>query len=424
MIGLCLADFMYLANLTLVAAAQLNNKSWIFGPMMCTFYHGTETTGKYASVIFVVLLAADRYCAMCRPNLCARYRNYRTAISSSTIAWCLAFSAAIPLYLYSEIVELRIHGSSDLTKPVCIAKWPSSISARWYITFSSILIYVLPLVLMSYFNYHILKRLREALRGSRRMRRASKSRAPYHRVTRLVLWVVIFHAACWSPFWLFNLLSSVFRLRIHTRLDRFVINVIHLLPYINCALNPLLYATHAENFRTAFRSLFVGGSTKRLLAKRSFSQLGTHKRLLGNSMDPSLIVSPFLHRLVEKKQQRYARCNDRSHSVIANRSLRRPPKRELILAECVNSDVTDQSQPQNIIIYRSASPEPSHILNRSYNKNYLLPWSYVGEPSSERLLPDEETSQSPSTAQGEKCDDSNSATMATVVFMCDNDSML
>lgn len=65
-------------------------------------------------------------------------------------------------------------------------------------------------------------------------------------------------------------------------------------------------------------------------------------------MDPSLIVSPFLHRLVEKKQQRYARCNDRSHSVIANRSLKRPPKRELIFAECVNSDVTDQSHPVNI----------------------------------------------------------------------------
>lgn len=46
-ISLCLADFMYLANLTLVATAQLNNKSWIFGQLMCTLYHGTETTGKF-----------------------------------------------------------------------------------------------------------------------------------------------------------------------------------------------------------------------------------------------------------------------------------------------------------------------------------------------------------------------------------------
>uniref|UniRef100_A0A914Q4M7 G-protein coupled receptors family 1 profile domain-containing protein n=1 Tax=Panagrolaimus davidi TaxID=227884 RepID=A0A914Q4M7_9BILA len=47
MISLCLADFLYLANLTLVAATQLNGKSWPFGSFMCTAYHGTETTGKY-----------------------------------------------------------------------------------------------------------------------------------------------------------------------------------------------------------------------------------------------------------------------------------------------------------------------------------------------------------------------------------------
>uniref|UniRef100_A0A915PYB1 G-protein coupled receptors family 1 profile domain-containing protein n=1 Tax=Setaria digitata TaxID=48799 RepID=A0A915PYB1_9BILA len=275
MIGLCLADFIYLANLTLVAAAQLNNKSWIFGSLMCTLYHGTETTSKYASIIFVVLLAADRYYAMCRPDLCTRHRNYLMAVSVSGIAWILAFSAAIPLYLYSEVVQLRTHGITGLTRPICIAKWPSSTSARWYITSSSILIYVIPLALMTYFNYHVLTKLREALRRSKRMQRTSKSRAPYHRVTRLVLWVVIFHAACWSPFWLFNLLSSVFRLRVHTRFDRLIVNVIHLFPYINCAMNPLLYAVNAANFRRAFRSLFTASFINKKplqIAKRRTSQ--------------------------------------------------------------------------------------------------------------------------------------------------------
>lgn len=66
-----------------------------------------------------------------------------------------------------------------------------------YISFSSILIFVLPLALIIYFYYHILNKLREALKGSKRMRRAASSRAPYHRVTRLVLWVVVFHVICW-----------------------------------------------------------------------------------------------------------------------------------------------------------------------------------------------------------------------------------
>uniref|UniRef100_A0A1I7X5T6 G_PROTEIN_RECEP_F1_2 domain-containing protein n=1 Tax=Heterorhabditis bacteriophora TaxID=37862 RepID=A0A1I7X5T6_HETBA len=74
MVGLCLADFIYLTDLILVAATSLNLKSWPFGTVLCHLYHGTETTGKYASVLFVVLLAADRYFAMCKSDVCARYR--------------------------------------------------------------------------------------------------------------------------------------------------------------------------------------------------------------------------------------------------------------------------------------------------------------------------------------------------------------
>ncbi|EJW77333.1 hypothetical protein WUBG_11757 [Wuchereria bancrofti] len=105
---------------------------------------------------------------MCCPMLCARYRNYCIAVSTSVIAWIIAFSAAIPLFYILK-----------------------------YITFSSILIYAVPLALMTYFNYNVLKKLRKALNNSKRMKLTSKSRAPYHRVTRLVLCVVIFHAACW-----------------------------------------------------------------------------------------------------------------------------------------------------------------------------------------------------------------------------------
>lgn len=59
MLSLCLADFIYLTNLLLVAATQLNDKSWPFGSIMCSIYHGTETTGnlnlyvvKYFFLIF------------------------------------------------------------------------------------------------------------------------------------------------------------------------------------------------------------------------------------------------------------------------------------------------------------------------------------------------------------------------------------
>uniref|UniRef100_A0A914GWW8 G-protein coupled receptors family 1 profile domain-containing protein n=1 Tax=Globodera rostochiensis TaxID=31243 RepID=A0A914GWW8_GLORO len=265
MISLCLADFIYLTNLTLVAVTQLNDKSWPFSSVLCTMYHGTETTGKYASVMFVVLLAVDRYCAMCKSSWCSRYRTYRAAVLVSLAAWLFAALAASPLYFFAEVALLRLRSSASFSATdrrevhkLCIAKWPNSDVARWYITISSVLIFALPLAVIIFCYYHILNKLREALKSCKRMKRGASSRAPYHRVTRLVLWVVVFHVLSWSPFWLFNLFSSIFRLRISTQFDRIVVNIIHLFPYVNCALNPILYVAHAENFRLAFRSLFCG----------------------------------------------------------------------------------------------------------------------------------------------------------------------
>lgn len=51
-VSLCMADFLYLANLILVAATQINDKSWPFGQFLCTVYHGTESTGKLLDYSF------------------------------------------------------------------------------------------------------------------------------------------------------------------------------------------------------------------------------------------------------------------------------------------------------------------------------------------------------------------------------------
>jgi hypothetical protein len=46
-----MADFLYLANLILVAATQINDKSWPFGQFLCTVYHGTESTGNLLKLL-------------------------------------------------------------------------------------------------------------------------------------------------------------------------------------------------------------------------------------------------------------------------------------------------------------------------------------------------------------------------------------
>ncbi|KAK6062058.1 hypothetical protein COOONC_00273 [Cooperia oncophora] len=87
MVGLCLADFIYLADLSLVAATSLNLKSWPFGSALCHFYHGTETTGMFFRVIM----------------------NYRVAVFLSTGAWATAIACSLPLYLYAKEGRSKAH---------------------------------------------------------------------------------------------------------------------------------------------------------------------------------------------------------------------------------------------------------------------------------------------------------------------------
>uniref|UniRef100_A0A0N4ZTR4 G_PROTEIN_RECEP_F1_2 domain-containing protein n=1 Tax=Parastrongyloides trichosuri TaxID=131310 RepID=A0A0N4ZTR4_PARTI len=262
-VSLCLADFIYLSNLVLVVSTQYNNREWPFGEILCTTYHGTETTGKFASVLFVVLLAGDRYCAMCLSHLCNRFRTYKLAITASIIAWFIAILAASPLYMFASVIQMKNYNGNIRT--LCIAKWPYQALSHYYVGTLTILIYIIPLILIVYFYYHIINKLREAVKSSKRLKRASKTRASYHRVTRLVLWVVIFHVISWSPFWMYNIVNSIFKLRPTSHFDRIFANIIHLFPYINCALNPFLYAAAAENFQTAFKSLLcINSFGKRL----------------------------------------------------------------------------------------------------------------------------------------------------------------
>uniref|UniRef100_A0AC35TPF7 G_PROTEIN_RECEP_F1_2 domain-containing protein n=1 Tax=Rhabditophanes sp. KR3021 TaxID=114890 RepID=A0AC35TPF7_9BILA len=186
-VSLCFADFVYLSNLLLVVSTQHNNRIWPFNSVLCTLYHGTESTGKYSSVLFVVLLAGDRFVAMCLPE-CVKYRTYTISITLSCMTWMVSVVVASPLYYFSELMHFK--GKENTINTLCLVKWPTKDLGRLYIIGTSLLIFLIPLILIVYFYSHILAKMKEVLVRSKRMKRNSKTRAPYHRVTKLVLWVI------------------------------------------------------------------------------------------------------------------------------------------------------------------------------------------------------------------------------------------
>lgn len=251
MAGLCFADFVYVADLAILAIAQLKN-NWYFGYTICHLYWATETTSKYATVLFVVLMAFDRYCALCKRNW-RRFRSFYLALTLSTVAWTFSAAVASPVFLNVSVEENIIHDwkrNINITRIECKPHFQGRKFAGWYVFFTALVIFFLPLLLIIYFYYHVLIKMRKALQTSRRISRSASARAPYQRVTYFVLTVILAHIFAWAPFWTHALYASLKRLK-RTLAMRVLLNIMHLLPYINCAANPFIYLA---NFRLAFQS--------------------------------------------------------------------------------------------------------------------------------------------------------------------------
>lgn len=60
-----------------------------------------------------------------------------------------------------------------------------------------------------------------------------------------------------SPFWFFNFFSALAGVEVQSQSIRFLTNIVHLLPYVNCAVTPILLAQQMRNVRDGFRSSFA-----------------------------------------------------------------------------------------------------------------------------------------------------------------------
>ncbi|VDD94848.1 unnamed protein product [Enterobius vermicularis] len=197
-------------------------------------------------------MAFDRYCALCKPSW-RRFRSFYLAITLSMLAWTLSAVAASPVFLNVDIrMNILINNSyGNTTRDECKTNFLQGRAfAGRYVFGTTIVIFFLPLSMIIYFYYHILIKMQQALQTNRRMSRSASSRAPYQRVTYFVLTVIFAHVFAWTPFWVYTLCASLGRIR-RSDAVRLLLNVMHLLPYINCAANPFIYLA---NFRKAFQA--------------------------------------------------------------------------------------------------------------------------------------------------------------------------
>ncbi|RZF48680.1 hypothetical protein LSTR_LSTR014119 [Laodelphax striatellus] len=215
-VNLAVADECFLIGIPFLIAT-MSLQLWPFGKIMCKFYMTTTSINQFTSSIFLTIMSADRYVAVCHPISAPKMR---TPFISK-----LEINNSISGYYYKY--EYKIHKNyKDYLYP------------QKYNTFNNTIIL---LIIFPYFVFRTLDFNISLFNSSQKD------------VTKLVLTVITVYVCCWLPTG-FTQMSLIFT-EPNKCQSRFVVTVFLLtgiLCYSNSAMNPILYAFLSDTSRRGF----------------------------------------------------------------------------------------------------------------------------------------------------------------------------
>lgn len=249
---LAIADECFLVGIPFLIATMFL-REWPFGTTMCKIYFTTTSINQITSSLFLMVLSADRYIAVCHPISSPKFRTGIIAKVVSLSAWLLSAFLMLPIFLYATTIVRPDGGHS------CNIFWPMEatkgdiINEQTAFTFYTFLFGFLgPLGFILIFYVLVIVKLRSV--GPRGQERSQSKRKSHRKVTKLVLTVITVYIICWLPHWVTQI-ALISQPPGNQQSNTLVIVILlaDCLQYSNSAMNPVLYAFLSENFKKSFR---------------------------------------------------------------------------------------------------------------------------------------------------------------------------
>uniref|UniRef100_A0A1A9W3D6 G-protein coupled receptors family 1 profile domain-containing protein n=1 Tax=Glossina brevipalpis TaxID=37001 RepID=A0A1A9W3D6_9MUSC len=249
--------------------------SWKFSEYVCKAYMVSTSITQFTSSIFLLIMAADRYIAVCHPIESPRYRTLRIAKWVTLIAWFTSVILMLPVILFATTIR-----QEDGIHYTCNIDWPEMYrnhSGVTFILYTFLLGFAIPLSFILIFYVLVIRKLHTV----QKKHKSKEKKKSHRKVTRLVLIVITVYTLCWLPHWI-SQVSLVLTYVTHRELTSFEILLILIfgcLAYSNSAMNPILYAFLSDNFRKSFSKAFSCVSKQEVEAQLFNEHSAfTHKR--------------------------------------------------------------------------------------------------------------------------------------------------
>ncbi|KAK4876087.1 hypothetical protein RN001_012509 [Aquatica leii] len=258
-VNLAIADECFLIGIPFLLVTMIKN-SWIFGEVMCKAYLILASINQFTSSIFLFIMSADRYIAVCHPISSPKFRTPFISRCVSVAAWFCSIILIIPIFSHSKQEENWHPGENgqNISVKSCVIVWAenstensteSQQKATTFILYSFVFSFAIPLCLTLIFYCLVIQKLKTV--GPKN--KSKEKKRSHRKVTNLVLTVVTVYVLCWLPYWIAQIAMTF--TPINESPSQFVVTI-HLLAfclsYSNSAMNPILYAFLSDNFKKSF----------------------------------------------------------------------------------------------------------------------------------------------------------------------------
>nr|XP_015195528.1 PREDICTED: trace amine-associated receptor 13c-like [Lepisosteus oculatus] len=228
---------------------------WYFGVTFCYIFTSVFAILSVTSLINVVFISIDRYFAVCDPL------QYSNKITVNVISLCIILSWSFAILYSLMIVACNINFKSTEGINTCLGECLIEMSASWVIL-DIFISFILPCSIMIFLYIKIFivaKRHAQVITSVteqltyRDEKNNNISKRSERKAARTLGIVMAVFLLCWMPYYIANIVVG----NLSFSSSPAVINYLIVLAYLNCTLNPIIYALFYPWFQKSVREIFT-----------------------------------------------------------------------------------------------------------------------------------------------------------------------
>ncbi|XP_046730093.1 trace amine-associated receptor 13c-like [Silurus meridionalis] len=240
-LSLAMSDFLVGGFMMPLQCAMFVDVCLYYTKSLCPVYHFISTIVGTVSLYNVVLIAVDRYFALCHPFHYVAKMSLRVVLKCVCFGWILSF-------FYNLLVMYIGNSEPGQTKMICIQACAIPVNNTWGLI-DFIFVFIVPCLMIIILYVRVLTvalRHAKVISDSAKLGLNQRKRTSELKATKTLGTVVFVYLVCWIPWY-------IFLLNIENVPDsNVIINYLMCLFYSNSFINPIIYAISYPWFRKSF----------------------------------------------------------------------------------------------------------------------------------------------------------------------------